>query len=601
MKTNLSHLLLTLTTLSALVHASPPPPTVTCSAGDVNCIVTNGYGIYPDRTTCKAASVARPADESELLSVVSDASQKKQHMKVVTVYSHSIPKLSCPGGPDGEGLVISTENLNSVMDVDPLRVRMTVGGGITLRGLIDAAAENGLALPHSPYWEGMTLGGLIGTGSHGSSLSGKGPAVHEYVVGVRLVVPSTSAGGDGKYARVVGLVEGDEELLAAKVSLGVLGVISQVTLQLEPMFKRSITNRVEGDDGFENQIAAFGSMTEFGDITWYPSQGRVVFRDDFRVPITTKGIGLNDFTGFRAQPRLIIEGIRTTGTHCESLTTYTTHNPSGKCVLSKGQVTVLLESGLGLKNRDGSLLEFTGYPVIGNQSDMQTSGSCLNGKDDLLLTACGWDRRIHGLRYHQTTVSIPLTNITSFISDVKKLRDINRDSLCGVELYSGFLMRFIKASTAYLGKTADSVDIDITYYRSNDPLDPRLDEDVLEEIEQMALFKYKGMPHLGKNRNVGFVGMREKLGAKGDLFVKAMEKYDPEGLFSSDWTDAVLGLRGKALTVEKKGCALEGLCICSRDEHCAPEKGYLCRPGMVYTESRVCRREDDGLLKMEVL
>ncbi|KAK1291689.1 hypothetical protein QJS10_CPB17g02601 [Acorus calamus] len=184
-----------------------------------------------------------------------------------------------------------------------------------------------------------------------------------------MVVPSTSAGGDGKYARVVGLVEGDEDLLAAKVSLGVLGVISQVTLQLEPMFKRSITNRVEGDDGFENQITAFGSVTEFGDISWYPSQGRVIFRDDFKVPITTTGNGLNDFTGFRAQPRLLIEGIRTTEELLE-----VTHNPSGKCVLSKGQVAVLLESGFGLKNRDASLLDFTRYPVIGNQSDMQTSG-----------------------------------------------------------------------------------------------------------------------------------------------------------------------------------------------------------------------------------
>ena len=77
---------------------------------------------------------------------------------------------------------------------------------------------------------------------------------------------------------------------------------------------------------------------------------------------------------------------------------------------------------------------------------------------------------------------------------------------------------------------------------------------------------------------------------KGDKFVSAMAKYDKEGLFSSDWTDAVLGLRGKSPVNAEKGCALEGLCICSLDSHCAPERGYYCKPGLVFAQARVCRK-----------
>ncbi|MQL89203.1 hypothetical protein Taro_021777 [Colocasia esculenta] len=254
-------------------------------------------------------------------------------------------------------------------------------------------------------------------------------------------------------------------------------------------------------------------------------------------------------------------------------------------------VTTLLATGSGFQNNEGNLLEFTGFPVVGNHSDLQTSGSCLTGKEDGLLTACGWDRRVGGLFYHQTAASIPLPNIAAFVSDVKKLRDLRPYSLCGLDLYNGLLMRFVRASTAYLGKTSDSVDIDMTYFRSRDPMDPRLDEDVLEEVEQMALFKHGGLPHWGKNRHVGFLGVREKYGTRIEQFVAAMKKYDPEGLFSSPWTDAVLGLReGSQVAVDRKGCALEGMCICSRDVHCAPEKGYVCRPGLVYKEARVCRK-----------
>lgn len=108
-------------------HGSPPGPVVNCKSGNTTCTVTNAFGTFPDRTTCcHVAAVAYPSNEQELLRTVSDASAKKQHMKVVTAYSHSIPKLSCPGGPTGAGLVISTEQLNNVVSVDTVKMQMTV-------------------------------------------------------------------------------------------------------------------------------------------------------------------------------------------------------------------------------------------------------------------------------------------------------------------------------------------------------------------------------------------------------------------------------------------------------------------------------------------
>ncbi|EAZ21568.1 hypothetical protein OsJ_05196 [Oryza sativa Japonica Group] len=337
-------------------------------------------------------------------------------MKVATRYGHSVPKLACPGdgGGGGGGLVISTDALNRVVAVDAGRMEITVESGVTLAELIDAAAGGGLALPHSPYWLGLTVGGLLSTGAHGSSVWGKGGAVHEYVVGMRIVTPAPASEG---HAKVRVLAAGDPELDAAKVSLGVLGVISQ-------------------------------------------------------------------------------------------------------------------------------------------------SG-----------------------------ISVPLSGAAAFIRDVPAAGATStRTRLCGLEVYYGVLLRYVRASTAHLGKPEDSVELDLTYYRSRDPAAPRLHEDAVEEIEQMALRKYGGVPHWGKNRNAAFDGAIAKYPKSGE-FLKVKGSYDPEGLFSSEWSDKVLGVAGAGgVSVVRDGCALEGLCVCSEDAHCSPEKGYLCRPGRVYKEARVCRR-----------
>ncbi|XP_031493991.1 L-gulonolactone oxidase 2-like [Nymphaea colorata] len=556
---------------------SPPGPVVTCStaASGGECTVTNAYATFPDRSVCSGLEVAYPASEQELLALVARATLKRQKMKVATRYSHSIPKLVCPGGTSG--LIISTNNLNHTIGVDSSAMTITVESGATLKDIIGEAARAGLALPYAPYWLGLTIGGLLGTGAHGSSLWGNGSAVHDYVVGMRMVTPASAENG---YAAVRSLMAGDPEMDAAKVSLGVLGVISQVTLKLEPMFKRSVTMVVRDDSDLDGTAVAFGGQHEFGDITWYPGQKKAVYRVDDRTSVHASGDGRMDFIPFRSTPTIAVGLTRIAEEALE-----VTQNSDGKCVSSKLLTSTLLAGAYGLTN-DGLL--FTGYPVVGFHNRLQASGSCLDSPNDGLLSACAWDPRIHGEFFHQTTFSIGVSKVGEFISDVKKLRDLAPESLCGVELYNGILMRYVKASSAYLGKQEDGIDFDITYYRAKDPLTPRLHEDVLEEIEQMALFKYGALPHWGKNRNIAFDGVMKKY-ANAKEFLKVKDAYDPLGLFSSEWTYQVLGIQGN-VTIVREGCALEGLCICSEDVHCAPNKGYFCRPGKVYTDARVCRK-----------
>ncbi|KAJ4804628.1 L-gulonolactone oxidase [Rhynchospora pubera] len=405
---------------------SPPPSPVNCTNGITNnCTVTNAYGMFPDRSTCHALKVVYPTSEQELLQFVANATASKTKMKVVTRFSHSIPKLSCPES------------------------------GVTVKALIEATAEANLVIPYVPYWFGLTIGGLLSTGAHGSSLNGKGSAVHEYVTEMRLVTPAPA---DQNYATVKALKIGDPDLDATKVSLGVLGVISQVTLQLQPMFKRSLTFVTRNDSDLADQAVSFGYQHEFADLAWYPGQRKVLYRKDDRVPVNVSGNGAYDFIGFRPTATFAIQTYRFTEKIFE-----TENDADGKCVYSQLITSTLAILAYGLTNNG---LIFTGYPVIGYQNKMEAAGGCAFRSKDGLLTACPWDPRIKGSSFfHQTTVSIPLDRVKEFILDLQKLRDLQPAALCGLELYGGVLMRYAKSSSAYLGKEADVLDFDFTYYR----------------------------------------------------------------------------------------------------------------------------------------
>lgn len=139
--------------------------------------------------------------------------------------------------------------------------KVDVPAGVMLRHLLDRIAEYGLSLPHSPYWQGVSVAGMISTGAHGSGMWDKGSAVPNYVVGMRIIIPASEEEG---YAKIVDLVDGDADLDAARLSLGVLGAISTVTFQLEPMFKRSLKLAIKGDENLVDDVLDFAKAHEFG-------------------------------------------------------------------------------------------------------------------------------------------------------------------------------------------------------------------------------------------------------------------------------------------------------------------------------------------------
>lgn len=577
------------------VAAACSAPTVIC--GSRRCDITNFRGSWQDRKTCQAERVVYPRSENELIGSVADAVREGRKIKVMSVGSHTFNRFPCPGG--NAGVLISTRDYNSRIILNKRFMTVTVDAGVQLKDLINRLAAEGLTLPHSTYWDAVSMAGVVSTAAHGSGLWGKGSGVFEYVVAMSLVVPAPPYEG---YAKLVRLTQKDEDLKAAKISLGVLGAISRITFAVERMFKRAVVLELRDDLHLEGKVVPFARAHEFADITWYPSLHRVVYRKDDRVPVSVPGEGKNLQILFRPQTVQVIVQSRQTEEQIQA-----TKDVNKLCQISSTGLNQTMQAGGGFLN-DG--VKFTGYPVVGYNNYMQSSSGCqtdpkrdprgwktnicslanashLNANDII----CGWDSRVNGSFFFHTSIAIPLFNIAGAIAHIKLLRDLNPKAFCGLDYYGGFLMRFIKKSEAYLGFSEDTVDIEFFYYRSHQPNAPRWNEDVMEEIEQLLLQKYGGRPHWAKNRVFTFDGAAQRA-VSLEKFLEAKQKLDPFGFFSSEWSDAVLGTwKWTRVQRWRDRCAFDGLCVCKIDRHCSPHRGFFCRPGKIWTSARVCRQQ----------
>ncbi|KAH7290312.1 hypothetical protein KP509_30G042100 [Ceratopteris richardii] len=256
------------------VHLLLPPPIQCARSAEggegIGCTVEAYQRVWQDRRPCRAARAVYPTTEAQIFQAVAWASRSGSKIKVVSRGVHSITKLVCPDGDSG--LLVSTHYYNSLIQVDPMSRTVTAHSGCY----------------------GVSVGGAISTGAHGSGLWGLGSALHDYVVGMRLVVPAPPHEG---YARIIDLEDGHEDLDAARLSLGVLGVISTITFKLEPIFKRSVTLELKGDDDLEDEIVRFAKAHEFAGVNWYPGTRKVLYKVDDRVDVASVGNGAYNCEG----------------------------------------------------------------------------------------------------------------------------------------------------------------------------------------------------------------------------------------------------------------------------------------------------------------
>jgi L-gulonolactone oxidase len=122
--------------------------------------------------------------------------------------------------------LVQLDHLNKGLIADVLNRRYTVQAGIRLKELIHNLALDGLGMKNLGSITEQSIAGAISTGTHGTGL--RLGNISSSIVGMNLVT------GTGDLLKIK---ESDTDLLdAARVSIGALGIITQVTIEVVPIY-----------------------------------------------------------------------------------------------------------------------------------------------------------------------------------------------------------------------------------------------------------------------------------------------------------------------------------------------------------------------------
>jgi L-gulonolactone oxidase len=180
-----------------------------------------GWRNWAGDERCAPARVHSPATLEELQASVSRAAREGLHVRAAGA-GHSFGDNVCT-----DGLLLKLDRLAAVTDVDRGSGLVRVQAGITIHELSRVLRDHGLAMENLGDIDVQSIAGAISTATHGTG--GRLRNISAQLAEITLVL------ADGSLL-VCSQDREDEIFRAARVGLGSLGVIAEVTLRCVPAF-----------------------------------------------------------------------------------------------------------------------------------------------------------------------------------------------------------------------------------------------------------------------------------------------------------------------------------------------------------------------------
>lgn len=165
--------------------------------------------------TCKPESYCQPDTENDVVDIVKQAIQRNKRVRVVGA-GHSWAPLVLT-----RDVLVNLDKLTRMLQLVMPGMKVTVEAGYRLKHLIPRLRDDNLGLRNLGSITEQSIAGAISTGTHGTGLTLG--SIGTQIIGVRLV------SGTGDIVTITN--QEPDRLNAARLNLGALGVITQMTIQ----------------------------------------------------------------------------------------------------------------------------------------------------------------------------------------------------------------------------------------------------------------------------------------------------------------------------------------------------------------------------------
>lgn len=180
----------------------------------------NTFTNWAENLSCEPATILKPSSEEAVARALTDAAATGAKVRIVGA-GHSFSPISVTSET-----LLNTDKLSGISAIDGENAFVACGPGTRIRELGDPLWEAGLTLQNQGDIDTQHIVGAMSTATHGSGLRNK--SFSATTRRLRLVTPS---------GEVLEVDESDPGLLAAaRVSLGMLGVITEVEFVARPRF-----------------------------------------------------------------------------------------------------------------------------------------------------------------------------------------------------------------------------------------------------------------------------------------------------------------------------------------------------------------------------
>lgn len=211
--------------------------------------------------SCDPAHYHEPTTEEEIHSIIKRADPGETIR--VAGSGHSFSEVV----PTDDTL-LSLASFTGVTNVDREQNRATVRAGTTLHDLGETLETHGLAMRNMGDIDRQTIAGAIATGTHGTGIDLG--ILSTQVTKLRVVT------GDGQIRTLT--PDDGEEFRAAQLSLGTLGVTTEVTIQLDPAYDLHERTWVASLDDVLDNLDTLRAENRNFEFFWFPHTERALVK-----------------------------------------------------------------------------------------------------------------------------------------------------------------------------------------------------------------------------------------------------------------------------------------------------------------------------------